>query len=98
MAVITDNATNIINATHLLLQITEKFGLTCAAHSLQLAVNKALVENNIEKLLVKSNKIVSHFNTLTLKCGKIRASRETRATWFTYFINLLQNCKIRTLA
>lgn len=39
----------------------EKFSLTYAAHFLQLAVNKTLLNNEIQSILTKSSKIVVHF-------------------------------------
>ncbi|EZA58223.1 Zinc finger BED domain-containing protein [Ooceraea biroi] len=92
MAVVTDNATNIVNAIHLLQQITEKSGLTCAAHSLQLAVNKALVGDNIEKLLVKSGKIVSHFKHSNVAKYALQEKQEQLGL---PTMSLLQSCKTR---
>jgi len=51
MSVVTDNAKNVLNAVNLLDNITEKSDLTCAAHSLQLAVNNALKYDKIENLI-----------------------------------------------
>jgi hypothetical protein len=36
MSVVTDNAKNLLNAVNLLDNITEKNGLTCAAHTLHI--------------------------------------------------------------
>jgi len=38
MAVVTDNAKNVLNAVNLLTNITEKNDLTCSAHTLQPAL------------------------------------------------------------
>lgn len=92
MTVVTDNATNIVNATHLLQKITEKFGLTCAAHSLQLAVNKALIGGDIEKLFVKSSKIVSHFKHSNVAKSALQEKQEQLGL---PTMSLLQSCKTR---
>jgi len=39
----------------------EKSGLTSAAHSLQLAVNKTLSDDKIQSIPMKSSKIGGHF-------------------------------------
>ncbi|XP_071579102.1 E3 SUMO-protein ligase ZBED1-like [Temnothorax nylanderi] len=78
MAVVTDNATNIINATHLL--------------HLQLAVNKALVGGDIEKLLVKSSKIVSHFKHSNVAKYALQDKQEQLGL---PTMSLLQSCKTR---
>ncbi|KAE9522596.1 hypothetical protein AGLY_017018 [Aphis glycines] len=50
-SIVTDNAANVINAVSQLElnDNMEKSGLTCAAHSLQLAVNKTLLDDEIQK-------------------------------------------------
>jgi hypothetical protein len=53
----TDNAANMIAAVHRL----PYRRLSCSAHSLQLAVNKAVAACDIEDLLVSCRKIVGHF-------------------------------------
>ncbi|KAL4101131.1 hypothetical protein QTP88_021151 [Uroleucon formosanum] len=51
MAVVTDNAKNVLNAVSSLINVTEKNDLTCSAHTLQLAVNNGLKYEKIEKLI-----------------------------------------------
>lgn len=53
-AIVTDNAKNMINATEKLPYV----GIGCAAHSLQLSVNKGLKESNLDTLLAKVQQIV----------------------------------------
>lgn len=57
-AVVTDNAKNVLNAVNLLDNITEKNDVTCAAHTLQLAVNNALKYDKIDNLIQLCSKIV----------------------------------------
>jgi hypothetical protein len=61
MIVVTDNARNAINAVQLLTNISETNDLTSAAHSIQLAVNNGLGQNEINTQIQLSNKMVGHF-------------------------------------
>ena len=56
VAVVTDNARNMVNAV----RVGELRHLGCAAHTLQLGINKATKECAVEALLCKSRKIVGH--------------------------------------
>lgn len=57
MAVVTDNARNIINAVNRLRNVSETYDLTCSAHSIQLAVNNGLKEGGIDTLINLSSKM-----------------------------------------
>lgn len=61
MAVVTDNAKNFLNAVNSSSNIAEKKDLTCAAHTLPLAVNNSLKYDKIDHLVQLSSKIVGHF-------------------------------------
>jgi len=61
IAVVTDNARNIVNAISLISSDTNISSVTCAAHSLQLAINHSLRQDNIQLLVEKCSKLVSHF-------------------------------------
>jgi len=61
---ITDNnAKNVVNAVQLLSSTTNAniSDVTCAAHSLQLAINKALKEDSISEIIKRSSSLVGHF-------------------------------------
>jgi len=61
--VITDNAKNVVNAVQLLSNTTNNniSDVTCAAHSIQLSINKALKEDTISEILNLSSRLVGHF-------------------------------------
>ncbi|CAI6371646.1 unnamed protein product [Macrosiphum euphorbiae] len=61
--VITDNAKNVVNAVQLLSNTTNNniSDVTCAAHSLQLSINKALKEDTISEIINQSSRLVGHF-------------------------------------
>jgi len=61
IAVVTDNARNIVYAISLISSDTNISSVTCAAHSLQLAINHSLRQDNIQLLVEKCSKLVSHF-------------------------------------
>jgi len=63
LAVVTDNAKNIVNSIPLISSTNEKqiFNIKCAAHTLQLAVNHAL---KIESI---SNSVIKLFDTLSIQ-------------------------------
>ena len=48
MAIVTDNTRNMVNAISLVSSDTNIYSVTCIAHSLQLAINKILKQNNIQ--------------------------------------------------
>lgn len=93
-AIVTDNAANVTNAISQL-EINddmEKSGLTCAAHSLQLAVNKALLNDDIQCIITKSSKIVGHFKHSAISCkALVKMQQQLGLPKLT----LLQNCKTR---
>lgn len=61
--VITDNAKNVVNAVKLLpLTIDNKnMDVTCAAHSLQLAISTALKDETFSELIKQCSALVGHF-------------------------------------
>lgn len=61
--VTTDNAKNIVNAVQLLSTTTNYSisDVTCAAHSIQLSINKALKEYSISEILKACSTLVGHF-------------------------------------
>jgi len=61
LAVVTDNAANVLNAVRDTIEIQEQDGLTCAAHTLQLVVNGALASQEIQEICEKAGKLVGHF-------------------------------------
>lgn len=56
VAVVTDNAANMIAA----MRTSNIVGVGCAAHSLQIAVKKALTASNTTEVLAKTRRIVGH--------------------------------------
>ena len=58
---VTDNARNMTNAISLIDEKTDIHGVTCAAHTIQFAINKALKEENVECLIRLCSKVVGHF-------------------------------------
>jgi len=75
-AVVTDNAKNVLNAVNLLDNITEKNDITCAAHTLQLAINKALKYDKIDNLIQLCSKIVCHFKHSNLASQYLKDKQE----------------------
>ncbi|KAL4123109.1 hypothetical protein QTP88_015339 [Uroleucon formosanum] len=92
MSVVTDNAKNVLNAVNLLDNITEKSDLTCAAHSLQLAVNNALKYDKIENLIQVCSKIVCHFKHSNLASQYLKDKQEQLGLPTE---SLIQSCKTR---
>jgi len=63
MTVITNNAKNVVNAVQLLSSTTNYniSDVTCAAHTLQLVINKALKDDSISKIIKQCSSLVCHF-------------------------------------
>ncbi|XP_018318363.1 zinc finger BED domain-containing protein 4-like [Mycetomoellerius zeteki] len=61
LAVVTDNAANVVNTVRDTIEIQEQYGLTCAAHTLQLVVNEALAYPKIQEICEKAGKLVEYF-------------------------------------
>lgn len=59
--IVTDNAANVVKAVNQIGNIEGELDVTCAAHTLQLAVNDALASENIQEMIKKASKIVGHF-------------------------------------
>lgn len=72
-ALVTDNAANMVKAAKFL-----PFpSFTCAAHTLQLAVNKALKDCNVEPTLSKLRKIVGHFKHSAISLEELKSLMQT---------------------
>lgn len=80
MAVVTDNAKNVLNAVNLLDNITENDDLTCAAHTLQLAVNNGLKYDKIDSLIQLYSKIVCHFKHSNLASKYLKDKQDQLVT------------------
>ncbi|CAI6357053.1 unnamed protein product [Macrosiphum euphorbiae] len=93
-SIVTDNAANVINAVSQLElnDNMEKYGLTCAAHSLQLAVNKALLDDEIQRILTKSSKIVCHFKHSSISMKSLEKTQQKlnlpKLTLLQYYRNI----------
>jgi len=63
LAVVTDNAKNIVNSIPLISSTSEKqiFNIKCATHTLQLAINHAPKIESISDIIKQCNKFVGHF-------------------------------------
>lgn len=92
MAIVTDNAKNVLNAVNLLDNITEKNDLICAAHTLQLAVNNGLKYDKIDSLIQLCNKIVCHFKYSNLASQYLKDKQEQLGMPTE---SLIQSCKTR---
>lgn len=96
-SIVTDNAANIINAASQLElnDNMEKSGLTCAARSLQLAVNKTLLDNEIQSVLKKLSKIVCYFKHSSIS---MKSLEKTQQKLNVPKLTLLQYCKTRLIS
>lgn len=92
MPVVTDNAKNVLNAVNLLDNITEKNDLTCAAHTLQLAVNNGLKYDKIDSLIQLCIKIVCHFKHSNLASQYLKDKPDQPGLTTE---SLIQICKTR---
>lgn len=92
IAVVTDNAKNILNAVNLLSNVVEKHDLTCTAHTLQLAVNNGLKNDKIDHLIKLSNKIVGHFKHSNLASQSLKDKQDQLGLPTE---SLIQSCKTR---
>lgn len=91
-AIITDNAANVTNAVADIDCIEEKSGLTCAAHSLQLAANKALALEPIADICQKAAKLVAHFRHSSIASAALEKKQEQLGLAKN---KLIQSCKTR---
>jgi hypothetical protein len=90
-AVVTDNATNIVNAVSAT-NVLENKGLTCAAHSIQLAVNKSLAVEDLANVCTKASKIVGHFRHSNVAAKALEGMQEQLEM---KQLSLVQSCKTR---
>lgn len=74
VAMVTDNARNMTNAVDQLPYVH----IGCAAHTLQLSVNKALKECNIDSLLSKVRKIVGHIKHSPANYTELKRLQEAK--------------------
>jgi len=70
----------------------KKSGLTCAAHSLQVVVNKTFSDDEIQSILMKSRKIVGHFKHSSIA---MKALEKMQQQLNKPKLTLLQYCKTR---
>ncbi|CAI6369807.1 unnamed protein product [Macrosiphum euphorbiae] len=92
MTVVTDNARNAINAVQLLTNISETYDVTCAAHSIQLAVNNGLGRDEITTLIQLSSKMVGHFKHSNIAKHALTKMQEQLGLTQQ---SLIQSCKTR---
>lgn len=92
VAVVTDNARNIINAVNALTNVSETYDLTCAAHSIQLAVNNGLQQDGIDTLIQLSSKMVGHFKHYNLAKHALTKMQEQLGL---NQLSLIQSCTTR---
>lgn len=95
-AIVTDSATNVINAVSQLLELNDNMDrsqLTCAAHFLRSAVNKALSDDETQSIVTKSSKIVGHFKHSSI--AMMKALEKTQQQLNKPKSALLQYCKTR---
>ena len=67
-AIVHDNAANITAA----MQQVNAVSLSCSAHNLQLAVNKALQDTELQSVVQKASSIVGHFNHSTFAISALQ--------------------------
>lgn len=92
-AIVTDNASNILAALRLLNDIvTETEGVTCAAHSLQLSIYKGLQIYEIDRIICKASKIISHFRHSNVAANALEKAQEQVQHEKN---KLIQNCRTR---
>ncbi|XP_071579091.1 E3 SUMO-protein ligase ZBED1-like [Temnothorax nylanderi] len=92
VAIVTGNVANVVKAVRSIEQVQEKFDVTCAAHSLQLAVNNSLLSEDIQFLVTKASKIVGHFKHSNV--AKY-ALKEKQKQLGLPVLTLLQSCNTR---
>lgn len=92
VAVVTDNAKNIVNAVTSLSYIPEVCSSTCAAHSLQLCINNSLKTDTITEIIQKCSKLVGHFKHSNVAMNELHKKQEQLGYPKS---SLLQYCKTR---
>lgn len=93
-AIVTDSVTNVINAVSQLLELNDNLDrsqLTCAAHFLRSAVNKALSDDETQSIVTKSSKIVGHFKHSSIAMKALEKTQQLNKPKSA----LLQYCKTR---
>lgn len=91
-AVVTDNLQSAVNAVKALENVEENIGLTCAAHSLQLAVSKALGLTQVQEVCEKASRIVRYFHQSNLASHALE-NMQKRLEMNTR--KLIQSCRTR---
>lgn len=74
--IVTDNATNVINAVKALPNLTVNEGITCAAHTMQLAISKGLDIKEIDTFCQKARKMVGHFRHSNIAWEALKTNQE----------------------
>ncbi|XP_044735736.1 E3 SUMO-protein ligase ZBED1-like [Chrysoperla carnea] len=92
MTVVTDNTKTIVHAISLIYGDAGIYNVTCAAHTLQLAISSALEEENIQQLIQQCSKLVNHFNRSSSAKQALETKQEQLGMTKT---NLLQCCTKR---
>lgn len=75
-AVVTDNASNGINAVNALPCVLEPNDLTCSAHTLHLSIKKALTNKDIDALCQKSGRLVAYFKHSTVATEELSRKQQ----------------------
>lgn len=103
VAICTDNARNIV----LGIERSRYANVRCAAHTIQLSINKALTVASVDKLLVKCRKIVGHFKHSSqmeskllfkqkeLGLGETKVQQDIATRWNSTYIMVQSLLKIR---
>lgn len=95
MAIVTGNAKNMPNAISFLSGASDHTNISsmgCAAHTLQLAINTALKEENVQQIIQYSSKIVRHFKHFSVTTQALKRMQEQLSVPKT---TLLQSCSKR---
>lgn len=92
ITVVTDNAKNVLNAVQMLSNVSETNDLTCAAHTVQLAVKYGLQQDNLNLLITQCSKIVSHFKHSNLAKHALK-NKQTQLGLTEH--TLIQSCATR---
>lgn len=98
--IVTDNARNMLGALRTIEDVELRDQMTCASHSLQLVINKAIDTEHLNSLFTTASKLVGHFKhsstaseelkrvqqQLELKTQKLKQRNKTR--WNSTFMML----------
>lgn len=90
--VVTDNALNAKNSVRDLEGLFINEGVTCAAHSLQLCVTKAMALDDAAAVCDKASKVVTHFRHSNIAATALERKQEQLGV---AKLKLIQNCSTR---